>query len=129
MVTGAGALHALLDHVSKIHTDTMPSACPGLPCPEHLLDGVHKPAGIFQHQPVKGVTLRIAEFSAFEGLQVQSYRSDRGFEFVGNSINKAVVLLVAADLPHQKAGVQDQTGNNGAKEYYPEQDFDAFLPV
>ena len=54
---------------------------------------------------------------------------DRSLELVGDGIDKTVVLLVLADFADQKAGIQDQTGDNRPEEDDPKQDLDALAPV
>jgi hypothetical protein len=48
---------------------------------------------------------------------------------VGNGIDEAVVLFVAAYFADEKAGVEDQTGNDGAEENHAQHDFYVLLPV
>ncbi len=48
---------------------------------------------------------------------------------MGDGIDEAVVLLVATDLPHQKAGVENQPGGNRSKEDDAEKNLEAFAPV
>src|SRR5215467_688052 len=48
---------------------------------------------------------------------------------MSDCIDKAVMLFVFSDLPYQKAGIQDQTCDNRAKEQQTEQNLDVLLPV
>jgi len=48
---------------------------------------------------------------------------------MGNGINEAVVLFVAAYFADEKAGVEDQAGNDGAEENHAQHDFYVLLPV
>ena len=48
---------------------------------------------------------------------------------MSNSIDKAVVLFVAANFTNQKTGVKYQTGSDGTKKDDAEKNFDVMLPV
>src|SRR5258708_25532660 len=129
MMASACTVHALLNQLSKINRDALFLSNSRLPGPKHLFDGIHKTVGIFKHQAVEGVALGVLELPALESLQVEADGSNRGFQLVGNSVDKAVVLFVLSDFADQKAGVQDQAGSNGSEEDDSQQDFDTFLPV
>ena len=68
-------------------------------------------------------------FSSMQGLQIEADRRDGSFEFVGNGVDEAVVLLVATDLSQKEDGVKNQAGGDSAEEDYAEEDFYAFAPV
>ena len=48
---------------------------------------------------------------------------------MGDGIDEAVVLLVAANFAHQEAGVHDQAGDHGSEENYAQEKQHAFAPV
>ncbi len=60
---------------------------------------------------------------------MQTDGSDRRLQFVGNSIDKAVVLLAAAKLTDQKAGVDDHPCDNQGKEDDAEEQQYSLAPV
>src|ERR1700692_5113796 len=60
---------------------------------------------------------------------MESNRSDSRFEFVGNRVDEAVVLLAAAKLPHQKAGVHDHARDNQRKKNDAEEEQHSLPPV
>src|SRR6266568_4163265 len=129
MMTGSSALHTLFDQEREIHVNSPSLADACFPRAKHLVNRVHQALSIFEHQAIKSVPLRILKLPAFESLQVQANGRNRSLEFVRDRIDKAVVLLVAPDLPHQKAGVQNQPSNDGAKKDDPEKDSNSLLPI
>ena len=48
---------------------------------------------------------------------------------MGNGINEAVVLFVAAYFADEKAGIEDQASNDSAEENHAQHDFYVLLPV
>ncbi len=48
---------------------------------------------------------------------------------MGDGIDEAVVLFVAANFTHQEAGVHDHPGDEQGKEDHAEEEQDAFAPV
>jgi hypothetical protein len=48
---------------------------------------------------------------------------------MGDGVDKAVVLLVAPDLPYQEAGVDDHPRNQHPKENYAQKQQHPFTPV
>ena len=60
---------------------------------------------------------------------MQANGSDRRFQFVGNGVDKAVVLLAAPNLAHQKGGVHDHARDDQRKEDDAEKQQHALAPV
>src|SRR5215469_16223418 len=129
MITGARGVHTLLDQSSKIDMDPFRFMGSGFAGLEDLIDGGHQTSRILEHEPVKLMTLGLIDLSTIERLQVKANRSNRGLQFVSDRIDETVVLLVSPDFANQKTGIEDQTGDDGAKEEDAQQNFDAFLPV
>ena len=60
---------------------------------------------------------------------MQPDRCHGRFQFVGNRIDEAVVLLVATDFVHQEAGVDDHPRNDQEEKNYPKEKQHPFAPV
>src|ERR1700716_1081324 len=65
---------------------------------QNLFDGVKKALGIQQHQLVEVAPLFLAYFAPLQGLQIKPDGGNRSFQFMRDGIDKAVMLLVAADF-------------------------------
>src|SRR4051794_39454887 len=115
-MTGTSNLHATFHEGVEIHFNQMFLASGSLAGLKHLFDCVHQTIGIFEHETVKLSSLPILKFPPLQRLQVQSQRSDWSFQLVGDRVDEAVMLLVLADFADQKAGVQDESGDDGAEE-------------
>ena len=48
---------------------------------------------------------------------------------MGDGVDEAVVLLVAANFAHQKDRIEDEAGDDGAEKDDAEENLDAFAPV
>src|SRR4029077_12736846 len=68
-------------------------------------------------------------FAMLQGLQIEPDGSDGSLQFVGDGIDEAVVLLVAANFTHQETGVHDKPGDQQGKENYAQEKQDPFAPV
>src|ERR1700681_963718 len=64
---------------------------------QNLFDGVEEAVGIKQHQLVEVAPLFLAYFASLQGLQIKPDGGNRSFQFMRDGIDKAVMLLVAAD--------------------------------
>src|SRR5258706_11290052 len=60
---------------------------------------------------------------------MQTNGRDRSFQFVSNGIDKAVVLLAAAKLTHQEAGIHDHARDDHGEENYTEEQQHSLAPV
>src|ERR1019366_7595281 len=96
---------------------------------QHLFHGAHEALGVDEHRLVKLAALILVHFALLQRFQIETNGGDRSLELVSNGIDEAVVLLVAPDFAHQKDGIENESGDNGAKEDDAENDFDAFAPV
>ena len=79
---------------------------------EHLVDGVVQAVGVREHDVVELAALRVGDRARLQRLEVEADRGDRRLQLVGDRVDEAVVLLVAADLHDQKHGVDDQPGDD-----------------
>src|ERR1019366_3063634 len=100
-----------------------------LSCLQDLFDGPQQTVGIVEHDAVKGAPLGLVHVAALQGLEVETNGRQRCFQFVGDRIDKAVVLFIAANLAHQEAGIQNEAGGDGAEEDHAEENSDSGLPV
>ena len=48
---------------------------------------------------------------------------------MGNSVDEAIMLLIAANFADQKNRIENEPGNDDEKEYAAEEKFEAFAPV
>src|SRR5208282_2502000 len=96
---------------------------------QHLFYSVQQALRIEQHQLVKLLPLPFFYLASLQGLQVELDRSDRSLQFMSDRVDKAVVLLVAANFPDQKDGIEDEAGDDGAEENDAEKNSDALTPV
>ena len=88
---------------------------------EDLLDRAQQTIGIVQHEAIELVALGFIHIAVLQGLQVKPDGGDGRLQFVGDGIDKTVMLLIAPNLPHQEAGIYDQPGNQQReKNYRPE---------
>ena len=84
-------------------------------CLQHLLDGAEQAFVVGEHYVVKLGTLFGRQVAGLQRLEVELDRGYRGFEFVSDSVEKGVVLFVAADLTHQKDRVENQARDDQGK--------------
>ena len=96
---------------------------------QNLLHRAHQAVGIQQHQVVKFPALLFIHVAALQRLEVQPDRRDGGLQFVGDRIEKAIMLFVAADFADQKKGIQDHAGDDRGEKGDPEKQQDTFAPV
>ena len=126
----AGHFDALAHQAAEIHghAPVLPlvSRLAGL---EHLVHGAHQAIGIVQHQAIEFAALGFIDIATLQGLQIKPDGSDGGLQFVGDGIDEAVMLLVAANFTHQKTGVHDQPGDQQGEEDYAQEKQDSFAPV
>ena len=60
---------------------------------------------------------------------MQADRRHWRFQFVSNRIDESIVLLAAANLPHQEAGIHDHARDDQREEDDPEEQQHAQAPV
>jgi hypothetical protein len=100
------------------------------PCgTQHLFHGTHQPLGVGEHDLVELATLSVIELPLLQGLKVQANRGDGSFQFVGNSVEEAVLLFVAAHLSNQEDGVQDYAGNDETEKQHAQDKRHDLAPV
>ena len=85
--------------------------------------------GIEQHQLVELPPLRFSHLASLQSLKVQPDGRDRRLQFMGDRVDEAVVLLVAANFPDQKNRIEDQPHNDDEKKYGAEKKLQTFAPV
>src|SRR5262249_16734518 len=91
-------LNALLNQLRKIKCNMLLLARAFTAGFQYLLDSIHQAVAVLEHQAIELLALGLIELSAFQSLQMQANRGNRSLQFVGNRINEAVVLLVAANF-------------------------------
>src|SRR5690348_6690931 len=85
--------------------------------------------GIEQHQLVELPPLRFSDLESLQSLNVEPDGSDRRLQFMGDRVDEAVMLLVAANFADEKNRIEDEAGDDGAKKNDAEKNFDALAPV
>ena len=103
--------------------------CPATPAFKTCSTVPSRRSVVVQHATVKLAALGFIHVTMLQGLQVKADGSDRGLEFVGDRVDEAIVLLVAANLAQQENRIENQPRRDGAEEDYAQENFDAFAPV
>src|SRR6266436_6363634 len=85
--------------------------------------------GIEQHQLVELPPLRFSDFESLQSLQVEPDGRDRRLQFMGDRVDEAVMLLVAANFTDEENRIEDEAGDDGAKKNDAKKNFDALAPV
>ena len=96
---------------------------------EHLVDRAHQAIGIVQHEAIELAALGFVHVAMLQGLEVKPDGSDGRLQFMGNGIDEAVMLFVAANFAHQETGIHDHPGDQEGEEDYAQEEQDAFTPV
>src|SRR5271167_1946246 len=98
-MTQARELNGVSDGAGEVHFLPVPlvARMTRLARLEYLLDGAQEPVRIFEHDLIELAPLLVAELPRLESLEVQPNRSNGGLEFVGNGVEKAVLIFVLAD--------------------------------
>jgi len=131
MMAGAGHFDAFTNQAFEVDGDALAAALfvSRYASFQNLLDRAQQAVGIVEHAAVKLAPLDFVYVAMLQSLEVEADGSDRSFEFVSDSVDETIVLLVAADFAQQENRVEDQTGGDGAEEDDAEENFDAFAPV
>ena len=74
-------------------------------------------------------TLRFGNIALLQRFKVKADGGDRGLQLVRDGVEKAVLLLVAADFAHQEDGVQDDAGDDESEEQDAQDEGNDFAPV
>jgi hypothetical protein len=83
---------------------------------QNLLDSVHEPITIGEHDRVKVFSLPMVQLSRLQGFQVEADGGERRFELMSYGIDKGIVLFIAFDLTYQEGGVKNQADNDHREE-------------
>ena len=83
---------------------------------QNLFNGAVQTVRIFQHDLIKFFALEIFQLARLQSFQIQPDRSHGSFQFMGDGVEKRIVLFIAADFPNQEYGVQNKTCNEDWKE-------------
>ena len=131
MMAGAGGLHAIAHELAEVDDGLLLPGffVSGAPGAQHLFDGLGEAVGVAEHEAVELLLLRFGDIAALQSFEVQTDRGDRRFQFMGNGVDEAIVLLAAAQLTDKEAGVDDHTGDDKREEDDAEKQQDAFAPV
>src|SRR5919108_3398884 len=130
MVSRIRDIDAFLNQAAEIHLRKFaPSPLvSGAACFQHLLNRTQQPVAVQQHESVKVTPLMFVYLPPLQGFQIESNRSDGSLEFLRHGVDKAVVLLVTADFPHQENGVQDEPGGNSAEKDFAQGELQTLPP-
>ena len=96
---------------------------------QDLFHGVQQAVGIEQHELVELAPLRFFHLASLQGFEVEADGGDWRLQFVGDGVDEAVVLLVAANFADQKNRIEDEARNDGAKKNDAQKNLDALAPV
>jgi hypothetical protein len=131
MMPGTSGVHAVAHQLPEVDGGFLPPSLliPGAAGAQHLLHRLGQAISIAEHQPVELLLLRLRQLAALQGFQMQANRGDRRFQFVGNGVDEAVVLLAAANFTQQKGGVHDHARNDHGKKDHPEEQQHSLAPV
>ena len=96
---------------------------------EDLLDSAEESVGVGEHDAVELLALRLGDFAALEGFEVEADGGDGGFELVGDGVEEGVLALIAADFADKEDGIEDDAGGEQGEEddAEDEQDEAAFV--
>ena len=98
-------------------------------CLEHLLHGGQQPLTVGEHDVVELLPLRLGQFVALQGFQVQADGGDGRLQFMGDGIEKAVMALVSLYFADQENGVQNEAGDQQQEEGDANHQQDEAAPV
>src|SRR6266851_2086625 len=131
MMTGSGRLYTFPHQLAKVYRGFLPARLPvpGAARAKHLFHRLRQTIGVAEHQAVKLLLLRFRKVASLQGFQMQAYRGDRSFQLVGNGVDEAVVLLAAAKLTHQEAGVHDHARDDQRKKDDAKEQQHSLAPV
>src|SRR6267378_4647301 len=131
MMTHSRQFHALAHQRVEFHRQALRRAflLRRLTRLQYLFHGVQQALGIEQHQLVELPPLRFSYLESLQSLKVEPDGRDRRLQFMSDRIDKAVMLLVAANFTDQKNRIEDEAGDDGAKKNDAEKNFDALAPV
>src|SRR5215813_12584755 len=73
---------------------------------QYLLHGLQQAVRIGEHDAVKLIPLFLVDFAALQRLKVKANGSQGSLQFMSDSMQKAVLLFVSANLPNQEDRVQ-----------------------
>src|ERR1035438_5739466 len=96
---------------------------------QHLFDGVQQALGVEEHQLVELAALRFFYFAPLQSLEIETDGGDGRLQFMGDGVDEAVMLLVAANFADQKDRIEDEAGYYGSEKNDAEKNFDALAPV
>jgi hypothetical protein len=96
---------------------------------QHLFHGAQQAIGIEQHELVELPALRFFHLASLQGFEVEPDGGDGRLQFMGDRVDEAVVLLVAANFADQKNRIKDEARNDCAKKNDAQKDLDALAPV
>src|ERR1700683_3161044 len=131
MMTGARRVHALLHQTAKIYFGFFASGLlvSGAAGTQDLLDCIRQAVGVAQHEAIEFLLLRLGQIAALESFQMQADGGNRRFEFVGNGVDKTILLFVALDLSQQKTRVDNESGDDEREKHDAKKQQHAFAPV
>src|SRR5579864_3243019 len=84
---------------------------------------------LYQAAEIDLLALRRVHVAPLQRLEIETDRGNRRLQFMRDRVDKAVVLLVAPDLTHQKDRVQDDSRRNRCEEDHSEKNLQPLAPV
>ena len=104
---------AVADHVveQQPKADLVARALADFSRLEYLLHSSQEPLSIGEHDVVELLPLGLGQVVSLQGFQIEADGGDGRLQFMGDSIEKAVMALVPLYFSHQKYGVQNQPGD------------------
>ena len=131
VMSGPRGIHTVANQLSEIDLRLVPPcllvACP--PRAQNLLHCLGEAVSIAQHQAIKLLLLRFRQVAPLQGLEMQPNRSYGSFQFMGDGVDEAVVLLTAPEFTHQENRIHHHPGNDQREEDDAEKQQHAFPPV
>src|SRR6266481_4722209 len=131
MMTHPRQFHALAHERVEFHRQALRRAflLRRLTRLQHLFDGMQQALGIEQHQLIELPPLRFSYLESLQSLEVEPDGRDRRLQFMGDRVDEAVMLLVAANFTDEENRIEDEAGDDGAKKNDAKKNFDALAPV
>ena len=96
---------------------------------QHLLDRRQQAIAVGQHDPVELLPLRLGDGPPLECFEVEADRGDRGLQFVGDGVEKAVLPFVTAHFADEKDGIEDDAGDEQREKGNSQHQRDKAAPV
>lgn len=94
-----------------------------------LLNGMQQPIAVGKHDVVELVSLVLINISCLQSFEIKADGSDWSFEFVRNSVDEGIMLLVTPDFTNEEGCVDYETKDDREKEDDAKNEECDFAPV